>query len=423
VEGRHRLKEKRRTKNDKLLKVTFLGPCNNLSFLMKRLPSSCDEILHTTIVRLKYYLFDIVKHGKASGVTNLRTYKMLATRACARTLVHTCLHFSFTRISRIVISGQNTASRCRTLLHVRNTSSGSLHSFVRYFLSIIWSCFGTDMGRGSTVKPRRHGFEGLLQSMQGCSETYNRHHVDCHYWSLLHHFVGTATKRIYRNIWNTLNASSFSTGRMVILPFSVELIQYSGESYQTKTGRTHGSEGKIKRLCKVKVMPQCYYCNRYFEYAVCPYDGSQLYSDTDQYTCSEGHSLLIPDQYRFVEQYTYRRTVAACPYCRTPYLYTDLPPEMKEQFNRARGARAPGGGCFIATAAYGTPLAPEINVLREWRDFKLRKSVGGRMFVKVYYVVSPSIALIIAKSEQLKYLTRKILTPIVGYFKRKYRKP
>ena len=43
------------------------------------------------------------------------------------------------------------------------------------------------------------------------------------------------------------------------------------------------------------------------------------------------------------------------------------------------------------------------------------------MFVKVYYVVSPSIALIIAKSEQLKYLTRKTLTPIVEYFKRKYR--
>jgi hypothetical protein len=92
---------------------------------------------------------------------------------------------------------------------------------------------------------------------------------------------------------------------------------------------------------------------------------------------------------------------------------------VKVQFNRARGA----GGCFIATAAYGTPLAPEINVLREWRDFKLRKSAGGKMFVKVYYVVSPSIALVIAKSEKLKYLTRKILTPVVMYFKRKYRKP
>jgi hypothetical protein len=166
-------------------------------------------------------------------------------------------------------------------------------------------------------------------------------------------------------------------------------------------------------------MPQCYYCNRYFEYAVCPYDGSRLYSDTDQYYCDQGHDLRIPDQYRFIEGYTNRQTIAACPFCRTPYLYTDLPQEVKVQFNRARGA----GGCFIATAAYGTPLAPEINVLREWRDFKLRKSAGGKMFVKVYYVVSPSIALVIAKSEKLKYLTRKILTPVVMYFKRKYRKP
>ncbi len=45
------------------------------------------------------------------------------------------------------------------------------------------------------------------------------------------------------------------------------------------------------------------------------------------------------------------------------------------------------------------------------------------MFIKVYYVIGPSIALVIVKSEKLKYLTRKVLTSIVMYFKRKYRKP
>jgi hypothetical protein len=165
------------------------------------------------------------------------------------------------------------------------------------------------------------------------------------------------------------------------------------------------------------MMPHCYYCNRDYDYAVCPYDGSALYSDTYQYACSQGHDLRIPDQYKMVLGHTWRQTIAACPYCRTPYLYTDLPQDIKAQFNQARGV---GGGCFIATAAYGTSLAPEINVLRKWRDLKLKKSIEGRIFIKTYYAVSPYIASVIAKSETLKHLTRKILTPIVMRFKRKY---
>ena len=365
-----------------------------------------------SVVWLKYCLFDTVKHFiEASGVKSLGTYEMVA-------LVHTWLHLHFAVIDRFVIYERDIASRYRTLLRIRRTNSGSLHGFVSHLHSIICYCFGTNMGRSSTIKSPRRRFEGLLQSMQNFSETYNHYHVDYRYWSCLHHPARTAIKpkRIYRNIWNIINPPSLYTWRRIIPPISVGIIQHSGKNYQTKNEKTCGSEER--RLHKVKVMPQCYYCNKYFEYAVCPYDGSQLYSDTDQYHCDKDHDLRIPEQYRFVEKYTSRQTVAACPFCRTPYLYTDLPPPLKKQFNIARGAAR----CFIATATYGTPFAHEINILREWRDFKLRKSVGGRIFVKVYYVVSPPIALIIANSEKLKCLTKKILTPIVIHFKRKYHK-
>jgi hypothetical protein len=78
-----------------------------------------------------------------------------------------------------------------------------------------------------------------------------------------------------------------------------------------------------------------------------------------------------------------------------------------------------GGGCFIATAAYGTPLAPEINVLRNWRDNSLSKTWFGRLFVKVYYNTSPPIARFIAKRESLKRLVRGCLKPMIRQLKRK----
>jgi uncharacterized repeat protein (TIGR02543 family) len=73
-----------------------------------------------------------------------------------------------------------------------------------------------------------------------------------------------------------------------------------------------------------------------------------------------------------------------------------------------------GGGCFIATAAYGTPTAKQIDVLREFRDGVLLKSTVGSEFVALYYQFSPPIADFIASNEFLRTLVRELLVdPIV----------
>jgi len=70
--------------------------------------------------------------------------------------------------------------------------------------------------------------------------------------------------------------------------------------------------------------------------------------------------------------------------------------------------------CFIATAAYGTPAAEQIDVLREFRDVVLLKSAVGSRFVVLYYRLSPPIADFIARSDPLKTLVRELLVdPIV----------
>ena len=74
----------------------------------------------------------------------------------------------------------------------------------------------------------------------------------------------------------------------------------------------------------------------------------------------------------------------------------------------------PTGGCFIATAAYGTSTAEQIDVLREFRDSVLLESTAGSVFVSLYYQLSPPVADFIAGNELLRTMVRELLIdPIV----------
>uniref|UniRef100_UPI000A7D0148 cupredoxin domain-containing protein n=1 Tax=Nitrosopumilus sp. Nsub TaxID=1776294 RepID=UPI000A7D0148 len=77
-----------------------------------------------------------------------------------------------------------------------------------------------------------------------------------------------------------------------------------------------------------------------------------------------------------------------------------------------------GGGCLIATAAYGSELAPQVQMLREIRDNQLMNTESGSAFMstfnEAYYSFSPYIADMERENPVFKEIVKAGLTPMIS---------
>ena len=77
-----------------------------------------------------------------------------------------------------------------------------------------------------------------------------------------------------------------------------------------------------------------------------------------------------------------------------------------------------GGGCLIATATYGSELAPQVQLLREIRDNQLLNTESGSAFMQtfndIYYTFSPTIADYERENPYLKEAVKIAITPMIS---------
>jgi hypothetical protein len=74
--------------------------------------------------------------------------------------------------------------------------------------------------------------------------------------------------------------------------------------------------------------------------------------------------------------------------------------------------------CFIATATYGSALASEVTLLRNFRDLDVLRTMAGKRFMQVfnafYYSFSPQVASYITTHSNLRPVMKIVLYPLIG---------
>jgi hypothetical protein len=94
---------------------------------------------------------------------------------------------------------------------------------------------------------------------------------------------------------------------------------------------------------------------------------------------------------------------------------TDIDTQLVE---KTKTNNSEGGGCLIATATYGTEMAPQVQMLREIRDNQLMNTDSGVSFMsgfnQLYYTFSPQIADLERDNPIFKEMVKIAITPLLS---------
>jgi len=196
--------------------------------------------------------------------------------------------------------------------------------------------------------------------------------------------------------------------------FLDRMVQNAGSSpdddykwMSSKIERMDFSSGRVFYYPKLMeepkpIMFQCLRCKQHYLHKKCDNCGG------DEFKCGgKHHELGI-----YCTNCTIGFSSWDCTECGT------INPASKTLYIVTKVNKKSDSTCFIATAAYGSMYAPELVILRQFRDRKLKQSCFGRLFVCTYEQISPPVANLISRHENARSFVRKIiLLPIIKLLK------
>jgi hypothetical protein len=97
---------------------------------------------------------------------------------------------------------------------------------------------------------------------------------------------------------------------------------------------------------------------------------------------------------------------------RQEYIGKGMTSEEADRAAETDARKETSGGCFVATACYGSSDAPQVIILKRWRDERLSQSLSGRLFVKGYYLVSPHAVPVVERFPLLRCSCVRILNGV-----------
>lgn len=93
-------------------------------------------------------------------------------------------------------------------------------------------------------------------------------------------------------------------------------------------------------------------------------------------------------------------------------------PYVPKAESSSSSSSSSSGGCYIATCVYGSYDCPEVWTLRRFRDDVLRTTAAGRLFIRAYYAVSPTLVRWFGKASFIRRTWKALLDPMVAQLQR-----
>ena len=92
---------------------------------------------------------------------------------------------------------------------------------------------------------------------------------------------------------------------------------------------------------------------------------------------------------------------------------------IQQQKEKDAARKSSSGGCYVATAVYGSYDCPQVWTLRRFRDYTLAETWYGRAFIHTYYAISPTLVKWFGKTKWFKNMWKPTLDRMVNDLNKK----